>query len=69
LTYFVISLTNKIEYTTIEEYLSSTPFIILITVFSIMIPLIILTIMNRVIMFKIFLNPDFINETKLDKNK
>jgi hypothetical protein len=25
--------------------------------------------MNRVIMFKIFLNPDFINETKLDKNK
>ena len=68
MTYFIMSITTKQEYETIWEYLSSSPAIVLILGFVTMIPFIVLTIINRIIMFKIFLTPHFDKEANLTKN-
>ena len=68
MTYFIMSITTQQVYETIWEYLTSGPAIVLILGFVTMIPFIVLTIINRIIMFKIFLTPHFDKEANLTKN-
>ena len=63
-----MSIKTEQVYETIWEYLSSGSAIVLILNFVTMIPFIFLTIINRIIMFKIFLTPHFAKEANLSKN-